>query len=580
MQGGIPADLASQSTAAILAGFSEYQDEFKATTSRAGERFSQRDWRGLQADARARLDLYNRVVRQVVERTRKILGSHDQDKQVWARMKSSYSSAIQERGDSELAETFFNSITRRIFTTVGVDPEIEFVDAGFDTHPSPPPEPVYLTFYRTGSLADLLAEVFQSFAFEAPFADLERDLNLAAAEIASFLDRIGEPYPLRVIEFLQPVFYRSKGAYLVGRARLGNRFLPLVFSLRHPPEGIGVDAVLLNEADVSILFSFTRSHFLTQVDPPYPAVAFLKSIMPQKPVAELYTALGYNKHGKTELYRDLLHHLEKSRDKFILAPGEKGMVMLVFTLPSYDLVFKVIRDRFDEPKTSTRQDVMDRYNLVFTHDRAGRLVDAQEFEHLRFERSRFSKELLDELLREAPGSLTLDGDDLSIRHLYTERRVIPLNIYLKEVPQAAAVEAALDYGQAIKDLAATNIFPGDILLKNFGVTRHGRVVFYDYDELSLLTALRFRSIPPPRSSGDEFAAEPWFFVDEKDIFPEELKTFLGLRDGLREPFLDSHADLFTPGYWREVQKRLKAGELVEIAPYGPEKRLANRKQPG
>jgi isocitrate dehydrogenase kinase/phosphatase len=249
------------------------------------------------------------------------------------------------------------------------------------------------------------------------------------------------------------------------------------------------------------------------------------------------------------------------------------MVMLVFTMPSYDMVFKIIRDRFAEPKNTTRQAVMERYGLVFHRDRAGRLVDAQEFEHLRFEKACFSPDLLQELLEGAPSSVTVDGDWVAIRHVYTERRLTPLDIYLREAPAEAAMEAVIDYGHAIKDLAATNIFPGDILLKNFGVTRHGRVVFYDYDELCLLTDCRFRKIPQGRDFADDFQAEPWFYVGKNDIFPEEFRTFLGLQDELRERFVQAHADLFGVEYWKAMQAQHKAGEVVDILPYKESRHL-------
>ncbi len=249
------------------------------------------------------------------------------------------------------------------------------------------------------------------------------------------------------------------------------------------------------------------------------------------------------------------------------------MVMAVFTMPSYDVVFKIIKDKFGDPKTTTRREVMERYQLVFKHDRVGRLIDAQEFEHLQFERARFSKDLLEDLLKVASATVKLDGQYVDIQHLYIERRVTPLNLYLSAADTSQAEEAALDYGEAIKDLASANIFPGDILLKNFGVTRHGRVVFYDYDELCLLTDCRFRRIPQARSHADEYAAEPWFYVDKYDVFPEEFRTFLGLRNHLRATFIDAHSELFEVDYWSTMQKGLRDGKVFDVFPYKPHRRL-------
>jgi isocitrate dehydrogenase kinase/phosphatase len=310
-----------------------------------------------------------------------------------------------------------------------------------------------------------------------------------------------------------------------------------------------------------------------EADSPRRIIAFLRSILPLKPVAELYISLGLNKHGKTELYRDLQRHLVGSDDLFEIAEGARGMVMLVFTLPSHDVVFKMIRDRFAYPKTTTRRQVMDRYRLVFKRDRVGRLVDAQEFKQLTFQRQRFAPDLLRELQEQAAGSIRLVGDQVVIEHLYSERRMTPLNIYVREAAPAAAQEAILDYGRAIKELAAANIFPGDFLLKNFGVTRHGRVVFYDYDELCLVTDCVFREMPPPRNPEEEMESETWFPVGEHDIFPEEFRTFLGLGESLRDLFARHHGDLFTVDFWQRLQDGNRHGEIMEFFPYPQEVRL-------
>jgi isocitrate dehydrogenase kinase/phosphatase len=298
--------------------------------------------------------------------------------------------------------------------------------------------------------------------------------------------------------------------------------------------------------------------------------------MPRKPIAELYIAIGYNKHGKTELYRDLMQHIDQSTDTFEIAPGDRGMVMCVFTLPSFDVVFKVIRDTFAHPKTTTRREVMDKYQLVFKHDRAGRLADVQEFEHLAFARDRFSDELLAELASEAAGTVRVGERIVDIRHLYSERRMIPMNLYLREADDSAAGDAIIDYGQAVKDLAASNIFPGDMLLKNFGVTRHRRVIFYDYDELCLVTDCDFREMPLARDFDEEFGSDPWFYVGPHDVFPEEFLVFMGLGGEQREAFLEAHGDLLTAQYWRTMQARHRAGEVMDIIPYAPCRRLKNR----
>ncbi|HEX5694991.1 MAG TPA: bifunctional isocitrate dehydrogenase kinase/phosphatase [Acidimicrobiia bacterium] len=557
----------------IIEGFDEYVSRFRAINRRAPRRFEECDWRGMNGDALERLRLYPIVVDRVIESIGQLLGHRAQDPLVWVAIKAVYSGLISGRQDWELAETFYNSVTRRVFNTVGVAEHIEFVDTDFDTPPIPSREPVYLTLDRRESTSRLVTDILTTFAHSVPYARLEAD----AAAVAERIDlRLGEPGALSVVgkaEVVRSVFYRGQSAYVVGLLYAGSHRIPLIIALGNGPEGVYVDAVLLTENEASIVFSFTRSYFHVEVPRPYDLVRFLRRLMPRKRIAEIYIAIGQNKHGKTELYRDLLRHLRFTEEQFEAAPGTKGLVMVVFGMPGYDDVFKVIRDTFASPKRTTRRVVMDKYRLVFQHDRAGRLMDVQDFQHLAFHRSRFSDDVLDELVSEAAGTVRLEGDTVVISRVYVERRVVPLDVYVREAAQPAAEEAVVDFGQAIKDLASTNIFPGDLLTKNFGVTRHGRVVFYDYDELSRLTDLSFREIPAPEDESDDLTSDPWFPVGDWDIFPEEHERFLGLTPALRECFLRNHADLFQVAPWRAIQERLRSGELIEVFPYRQEARL-------
>ncbi len=563
--------LASLGAAVIHDGFTAYCHAFKQITGRAKGRFEQRDWHGRAADARERLALYTQVIDRVVADVRRLLDDRLMEKLVWASMKAVYSTLIARHEDWEIAETFFNSVTRRIFATVGVDPQIEFVATDFDTPPTFASDPVYHVYTAGVDTAALLRAILADFAFQAPFAHLEEDVQAAAAFLNGRLSQAGAP--LQQVDMVMAGFYRGKSAYLIGRLVTQNGIIPLVLALRHGESGIYVDSVLADENSVSILFSFARSYFHVQVERPYDLVRFLATIMPRKRIAEIYISLGYNKHGKTELYRDLLRHLARSDKQFHIAPGQRGMVMTVFALPDYDLVFKVIKDKFSYPKKTTRREVVQKYKMVFLHDRAGRLVDAQSFEHLKFKRARFAPELLAELQAVASGAVQVKGDSVVVAHAYVERRVTPLDVYLREVDEAAAQAAVLDYGQAIKDLAATNIFPGDMLLKNFGVTRHGRVVFYDYDELRPLTSVNFRRFPQAASYEDDLFDEPWFHVNEDDVFPEEFLRFMGLPYQLRPVFIEHHGDLLDVPFWQTVQERIRQGEYISILPYADRQRL-------
>jgi isocitrate dehydrogenase kinase/phosphatase len=557
----------------IYQAFGTYNEQLGNITSRAKKRFEEQDWLGLQADATKRLGLYNRMVDLLEAAVRDLLAERLHDKLIWAAMKAVYSGLIIDNDNWELAETFYNSVTRRIFTTVGVDPQIEFVATDFETPPTQARTSIYRTYRRPETTADLVQQIVADYGFKAKFASLSHDAHLAAGQIEKKLQEIGALRTVDRAEMVKSGFFRGMGAYFVGRLFSGPHLIPFVLAFIHTPEGIVIDGVLLDEDSISILFSFARSYFHVDVSRPYDLVQFLHTIMPRKRTAELYISLGYNKHGKTELYRDLLHHLAYSEDQFEIARGQRGMVMIVFDMPTYDMVFKLIKDHFNYPKDATRKDVMAKYDLVHRHDRAGRLVDAQSFEYLQFERQRFTTDLLEELLEEASETVSADEEYVVIKHAYVERRVIPLDIYVEEASESAAISAVYDYGCAIKDLAKSNIFPGDMLLKNFGVTRHGRVVFYDYDELCFLLDCKFRRFPPTASYEDELASEPWFHVNEGDIFPEEFAHFLGLSGELRETFTKLHGDLFDAGFWRKTQERLKAGEGIHIFPYTRSQRL-------
>lgn len=559
---------------AIEENFATYHAEFNRITRQARARFEQCAWPLLQHDAEERLDLYKNYVNKTVACLKDRLGEEALDKSFWAAVKEQYTRRIADRGDFDLAQSFYNSVTMRIVPGIGIDPEIQYIGSELLPPAEGKEELVYNEYAGAGSTQELIRAILESYEFRGGYKDAGESAALVAERIDGYLRQTGWEGRVEAIELARPVFYRSQRAFLVGRIRGRAECLPLVLALSNTGSGVVVDAVLLTEDEVSIIFSFARWYFHVETEKPQALVRFVKAILPLKPVAELYISLGYDKHGKTEFYRDLMRHIAHSTDKFVIAPGARGMVMVVFTLPSYHVVFKIIKDFFDYPKTTTRREVRERYHLVFKHDRGGRLVDAQEFTRLRFDKSRFSPALLEELLRVAASTVSVDGDYVLIEHLYVERRLTPLDVFVRESDGEAVNDAVVDYGQAIKDLAATNIFPGDILLKNFGVTRHGRVVFYDYDELCLLTECLFRKMPESEDSGEELYSEPWFSVGERDVFPEEFPYFLGLPPPLKETFTQAHGELFDADFWTWLQDRYRDGEIIDVLPYREESRLA------
>lgn len=568
--------LASDASDLLWNGYHKYLKAFEYITKRAAERFERRNWKGMRRDTVQRLDLYPKVVKATYRKVAALLGMHAQNPSVWREIKAAFFSRATRRHDAELACTFYNSINRRILQTVGVDSDLEFIAprAAADA----PPDHAPLTFIiETRNLSDRSVEaVLDHYDFKTPFADQATDARLCAERINLRLKTLtgGNPDPPLRIEMINAPFYREMGAYLIGRLLFKQRQMPLVFALGNSEKGLYVDALLLRQEDIRILFSFSHTYFHVRTDCPHELVRFLKEVMPTKRIAELYIGLGYNKHGKTELYRELLEHQQVcSRDRFEFAAGQRGMVMIAFNMPQDDLIYKLIRDRFASPKHATRQQVMEKYDYVFRHDRAGRLIDVQTFENLEIEDCCFTAELLNEIGSGAQLTASIEENRVILHHVYVERRLIPLDIYLKQAAAADAKAAVIDYGMAIKDLAHINIFPGDMLLKNFGVTRLGRVIFYDYDELCALTDCRFRWLPQARGYEDELASEPWYMVEDNDVFPEEFVCFLAMPPDLRAVFLKHHRDLMTPDFWNNTQAQIRSGTLMPILPYGQAQKL-------
>jgi isocitrate dehydrogenase kinase/phosphatase len=541
----------------IYEGFLRYNNDFRSITRRAGKNFIASDWVQAQADLVERMGLWEKSLARVGASVHEMLGSQAKNRHLWHRIKEYYGSRIESFVDAEFARTFFTSVTRRLFGTVGVDALIEFV---LELEPRDPVElgldrRVYVNW---GSLEQMFGHVLDDFVFEILYADRDRCVRYICDQVVRLSRRhYRGPDTILRVELMAPVFYQSTRAFLVGKVEGEEWTAPFAIVIENIGGLVQVDAVLMSEEDVSILFGFTRSYFFVDLENVGGAVRYLRALMPDKPIDELYTVLGRVRQGKTERYRELARRLKRSKDLFCYAPGDKGMVMIVFTLPSHHLVFKVIRDRFGASKTVTRQQVLDSYRLVSRHDRVGRLIDTQAYRNIELPIARFSPDLLDELVNGASKTTRIVGDRLVIDLVYMERKLRPLNLYLAEASRVRAEAAVEDYGQAIKELAMSNIFPGDMLLKNFGVTRHGRVIFYDFDEISLLDTCRFRDLPQARSDEEELASETWFYVGESDVFPEQFENFLGMTAGLKTLFMERHGDLLSAVYWRGVQKALE-----------------------
>ncbi|MCY1355765.1 Isocitrate dehydrogenase kinase/phosphatase [compost metagenome] len=554
----------------ILDGFDDYRDHFHQITDGARARFEQAQWAETQRAAAARIALYEDKVAEVSQRLRDSVDAESLlDVQQWPLVKSAYIKLIDLRLDDELSETWYNSIFCSLFSHDLISDGCMFIHTTRPSLRAHERAPQTRSYRPEGRLHAVLSAILDDYRFDVPYDDRAGDLGRLEALLRENLpDWVCKDPELRIELFAAPLF-RNKGAYLVGRIYTRDEQWPLVIPLLHREDrGIQVDALITDEAEVSIIFSFTRSYFMVDVAVPAEFVGFLKRILPGKHIAELYTSIGFYKHGKSEFYRALINHLANTDDRFIMAPGVRGMVMSVFTLPGFNTVFKIIKDRFSPSKNVDRKTVIEKYRLVKNVDRVGRMADTQEFADFRFPKAKFDPECLAELLEVAPSTVEIEnGDTVLIRHCWTERRMTPLNIYLEHANEAQVREALDDYGLAIKQLAAANIFPGDMLLKNFGVTRHGRVVFYDYDEICYLTEVNFRRIPPPRYPEDEMASEPWYSIAPNDVFPEEFPPFLFADLGQRRLFSKLHGDLYDADYWKSLQAAISAGKVIDVFPY-------------
>ena len=571
---GLYGATAHQIALVLIQGFNRHYRLFRETCSTAKRRFEHGDWPGVHRAVKERIRFYDDRVYECIERLRNEFAIDTLDDATWQQVKLLFIGLLLNHKQPELAETFFNSVTTKILRREYFHNDFMFVRPAISTENLEGDEgTTYRSYYVDArGLRGTLRQVVEDFHWRRPFADLERDVQCVHRAITEHLHGM----PAREVNFqiqvLASAFYRNKAAYIIGKAINGAQEYPFAIAVLHDADGkLFLDTVLLDAWRIGLLFSLSRAYFMVDMEVPSSYVQFLRTILPNKPRSELYIMLGLGKQGKTMFFRDLIYHLHHSQDTFIMAPGIRGLVMLVFTLPSYPYVFKIIRDVFGHGKETDRATVQKKFLMVKQVDRVGRMADTLEFSNALFPLHRFDPEVLAELQRLAPSQIEIDGDQLIIRHLYIERRMEPLNIHLERMEKAAdeagMTHAIREYGNAIRELALANIFPGDMLWKNFGVTRYGRVVFYDYDEIEYMTAMNFRKIPPAPDFETEMSGEVWYPVAPRDVFPEEFATFLLGSPQIRKIFLRHHKDLLTPIFWQSAQEKIRAGQLEDFFPY-------------
>ena len=560
----------------ILQGFDAQYGRFLEVTSGAQQRFEQADWHAVQQAMKQRIHLYDHHVGLVVEQLRCITDSQSPDAAFLLRVKEHYTQLLPDYPRFEIAESFFNSVYCRLFDHRSLTPERLFI---FSSQPERRfrtiPRPLAKAFWPERGWEALLTKVLSDLPLRLPWQDKARDVSYITAHLQEAFG--SETLAHSHLQVANELFYRNKAAWLVGKLITPSATLPFLLPLHRSDDGeLFVDTCLTTSAEASIVFGFARSYFMVYAPLPAATVEWLGEILPGKPNAELYMAIGCQKHGKTESYREYLNYINASNEQFIEAPGIRGMVMLVFTLPGFDRVFKVIKDVFPPQKEMSAAHVRACYQLVKEHDRVGRMADTQEFENFVLEKRQIAPALMALLLEQAPGKITDLGDRIVISHLYIERRMVPLNLWFEQVKGQQLRDAVEEYGNAIRQLAAANIFPGDMLFKNFGVTRHGRVVFYDYDEICYMTKVNFRDIPAPRYPEDELSAEPWYSVSPGDVFPQEFRHWLCADPEIGPLFEEMHADLLRADYWRGLQARIREGHVEDVYAYRKRQRFSVR----
>ncbi len=551
----------------MIEGFGFYISSFNELTRLAPDYFKHRDWTAMQQNHRRRLRLYKNQVKTTGLHLKDFLGEILDDYHFWIEAKAAYSAAIQESKEKELAETFFNSIIRKAYHGLAINDQLMYVHEGYNSCDIYPDENLYYSYPVEWGYKKILDKMLDDFDFGVPFLNRDKDIRFLKLAIQEVILTRYKTSPETRTQVLKSVFFRNKAAYLIGRIRVRNKWMPFVIPFVNTSDGVAVDTMIFDPNLMSGLFSFTRSYFMVKADIPSQMISFLNSAIPNKKIHELYNAIGFNKHGKTEFYRDFLGHLQQSNDQFVIAEGVMGMVMTVFTLPSYNIVFKMIKDYFDPPKTMTRQEVREKYKMVGLHDRVGRMADTHEFEEFHLPLDRIHPDLMKELKNTVNSLIEINGSELIIKHVYIERRMIPLNLYLENCSYEDAKKAVEEYGNAIIQLAQANIFPGDMMTKNFGVTRQKRVIFYDYDEIEFLTDMNFRKKPKPENFEQIYAATPWYDIASNDVFPEDFKKFMIGRNDVKEYFFEFHKDLFEPEFWQKIQNRILKGELIHAFPY-------------
>jgi isocitrate dehydrogenase kinase/phosphatase len=547
----------------ILTIFDDFYAKLCEYPFRAKQAFETMDTHASIEISHERLGLYSRYIAEHGPRIVAAFPALADNQAIWDTLDRLFVAMIVDRYEADIAFSFAHSLRRNIGHGLWRPVAYSF----------PPPSKrransmaaVYRRLPVIDSIdVDLILTALQMPRIAVPFKDLQGDA-------CRILDRLNHDVTPTALDVVEAGFFRDRSAFIVGRWVMPDgTFVPFVVSLLNSQEGVSVDAVLHQVSDIHDLFSSALANFHVTTPLYYQTCVFLFSIMPRRPLGHHYSTIGYNHVGKVAILNEIIETVRSSGQKLSRSPGAAGTVALGFTFEACSYHLKVIRDR---PTASYKwgafpgvDAVIEKYRVVHEINRAGSMLDNVMYFNLRLDRELFEPELLDELVREAPGSVQVESDGVFIRSLIVQLKIIPLPVYLESADEAATRAVIQSLGHCIRNNAATDIFNKDLDSRNYGVGRYGRVFLFDYDAVEKLTDVKIRT-NANREPGEE-AVPDWYFEDGVIFLPEELEYGMQLKnDFARRCFRKQNADLSGVEYWEGVQQELQRGEVPELRMY-------------
>jgi isocitrate dehydrogenase kinase/phosphatase len=555
--------------ALILTIYNDFYSQLCEYPHRAQRAFETMDPHASIRISQERLELYSRYIAEHGPRILAAFPALGVDSAVWEALDRLFMAMIVDRYDADIAFSFAHSIRRNISRGLWRPVAYSF------------PPPSKLRAYSMASVhrrlrvqdgidTELLSAALRVPNFSVPFKDLQGDAEKIRERVEHLLREASDGSPVLALDVVEAGFFRDRSAFIVGRWLLADdRIVPFVVALLNSPEGIYADAVLHRVSDIHDLFSSALANFHVTTRLYYQTCVFLFSLMPRRPFGHQYSTIGYNHVGKVAILNEINEQVRRGH-RFQRSPGVPGTVALGFTFDECAYHLKVIRDK---PTNSYKWGVYpgvaavsDKYRVVHEINRAGSMLDNVMYFNLRLDRDMFEAALLDEICRQAAGSVQVDHEGVYLRTLIVQLKIVPLPVFLETADENATRSVMVSLGHCIRNNAATNIFNKDLDSRNYGVGRYGRVFLFDYDAVEKLTDVKIRT-NTDREPGEEAVPE-WFFEDGVIFLPEELEHGMQLKSSCaRRCFREENSDLLSVEYWRDVQQKLMRGEVPGLQMY-------------